>query len=720
MLTIGNEELRNLEEQVEKNKQDILYILEEEGTLNQFGIKVVGQEQTVDGLPAPTEYKGDYGDAYAIGATSPYTLYIYTRANGTHPLDYWFNIGQFPMPGPAGKDGAIGPQGPQGPQGQQGIQGATGATGAPGVQGPIGPQGQQGVQGIQGPKGDPGDSFKIVGILDNTSQLPTPTEAIRNQAYLIPDASEEGTYDLYVITGTTSLVWENAGHIESVQGPKGDTGAQGPTGPQGATGPAGPKGDPGTTDYSGLLNVPIICTDISGVDFTPEKGNIYYNTATEGALTPYGYIMPKGLYACVQWSLGNDSENKYVKLNKIPGSTGRWGIDPSKWITYTGGGWDLTRTDENPQSIATAEYTKRRVGCFKPLLNQEEYPTARFYCSSSGATNIRDVVGTDTRGKYRELWWSYANSDGATVVDKVKIYRDSSWAAREGDNGYNAVYIGFSGGTQYIYKDTYFGVNKFEQYCSLEKYSLDASTIETAYDCGIIYTASGDVYGVDSDWTYSIVSLKKPTTRIYIIKHQQESSFMPDPNYTDSSYYLNYRRTVEVDCRPDLLMPESGASLEDLNDLNMSVGDGVVTYDTTDGISVVTGGKLTYGSPAQEKSFTAEFKVPIVAGDGISIDANTDGDKVEIKTVAPVTVALPTEGAVSPCMVLDNSSKTHIMDLANAGGSGRFAFYFPIYSEGQLVIKNSPLTTTGIETISVVTELPAAPAAGTIYFVTEA
>ena len=43
MLTIGNEEFRNLEEQVEKNKSDILYMLEEEGTLNQFGIKVVGQ-----------------------------------------------------------------------------------------------------------------------------------------------------------------------------------------------------------------------------------------------------------------------------------------------------------------------------------------------------------------------------------------------------------------------------------------------------------------------------------------------------------------------------------------------------------------------------------------------------------------------------------------------------------------------------------------------------
>ena len=207
MLTIGNEELRNLEEQVEKNKSDILYMLEEEGVLNQFGIKVVGQELTVDALPAPAEYTGDFGDAYAIGATSPYTLYIYTRANGTHPNNYWFNIGRFPVPGPQGPDGATGPQGPEGKQGPQGLQGPQGKQGPQGIQGPVGPRGAQGVQGPQGPQGRPGQSFQIAGILNSTSLLPSPTQAIRNQAYLIPNTTQTGTYDLYIITGTTSLVW---------------------------------------------------------------------------------------------------------------------------------------------------------------------------------------------------------------------------------------------------------------------------------------------------------------------------------------------------------------------------------------------------------------------------------------------------------------------------------------------------------------------------------
>ena len=46
-----------------------------------------------------------------------------TRANGTHPEDYWFNIGEFPMPGPQGEEGPAGETGPQGPTGNDGTNG---------------------------------------------------------------------------------------------------------------------------------------------------------------------------------------------------------------------------------------------------------------------------------------------------------------------------------------------------------------------------------------------------------------------------------------------------------------------------------------------------------------------------------------------------------------------------------------------------------------------
>ena len=256
MLTIGNEELRNLEEQVEKNKDDILFILEQEGVLNQFGIKVVGQIANASGLPDPATYTGDFGDAYAVGTVTPYDLYIWTRANGTHPNDYWFNIGKFPVPGPAG---AAGPMGAvftptvsasgiiswtnnggltnpdsvniRGPKGEKGDS----------IIGPIGPQGERGpagesIVGPVGPRGErgpAGESFEVAAIIANTSLLPTPTEETRNLAYLV---GAEAPYDLYVITGTTNLYWSNAGQISAVPGEPGPQGIQGIPGKNGLDG----------------------------------------------------------------------------------------------------------------------------------------------------------------------------------------------------------------------------------------------------------------------------------------------------------------------------------------------------------------------------------------------------------------------------------------------------------------------------------------------------
>ena len=129
MLKFGNKEFRNLQEQVKKNMDDILFILQEEGVLNEFGIKVIGQEDSSASMPSVADYKENnpdwsYGDAYAIGTESPYTLYILTRANGTHANDYWFNIGRFPVPGPQGEQGPQGETGPQGPSGNDGANGA--------------------------------------------------------------------------------------------------------------------------------------------------------------------------------------------------------------------------------------------------------------------------------------------------------------------------------------------------------------------------------------------------------------------------------------------------------------------------------------------------------------------------------------------------------------------------------------------------------------------
>lgn len=246
MLTIGNNQYRNLEEQVLQNQADIKYILEEAGVLNEFGIKVVGVVENEYDLPDPTLYEGDFGDAYAVGTEAPYTLYVWTREVSGQTGSWWFNIGLFPAPSTV--------PGPVGPQGIQGIQGVRGSlwysqSGVPtnttnvnnndqavdGITGDIyqfvnnnwqktgnikGPQGIQGIQGIQGnigpvgpigpqgPEGPAGQSIQFIGTVDNINQLPTPSSLARNSAYLVGTSAP---YDIYLIIGDTTLEWINAG-----------------------------------------------------------------------------------------------------------------------------------------------------------------------------------------------------------------------------------------------------------------------------------------------------------------------------------------------------------------------------------------------------------------------------------------------------------------------------------------------------------------------------
>lgn len=252
MLTINGKEYRNLEEQVEKNKSDIEYIKNEQGVLNQFGIKVVGQYDNQSLLPSVDTYKQEnpnweYGDTFAIGTQPPYDLFVLTRANYI-PNDYWFDIGDFPLAGPQGPEGPQGPQGLQGPTGAQGIQGATGLQGIAGPQGPMGVQGPTGPRGETGPQGPSGEGFKIIGVLTSTSQLPTPSEENRNEGYLV---TIDGINHMYLVTGSDTLVWTDCGPIEGIQGPQGPVGPQGPSGPQGIQGIQGQTGAQGNQGPAG-------------------------------------------------------------------------------------------------------------------------------------------------------------------------------------------------------------------------------------------------------------------------------------------------------------------------------------------------------------------------------------------------------------------------------------------------------------------------------------
>lgn len=227
MLKFGNKEFRSLEEQV----QFLTEALRTGKLIDELGIKVLGVypnlQTALTAVPGPYYY----GDAFEVGTTKPYQLYIYTRKDGSEQIGEWIDFGPFPAPGPKGdkgdkgdagtpgRDGERGPIGNPGPQGIQGLKGDTGATG------PIGPKGPK------GDKGDVGPSMNIQATLASVDQLPTPTMELKNigAAYLIPHTTGSETHKhIWVIQGTTeaNLQWTDLG-ISGEQGPAGAPGQDG-------------------------------------------------------------------------------------------------------------------------------------------------------------------------------------------------------------------------------------------------------------------------------------------------------------------------------------------------------------------------------------------------------------------------------------------------------------------------------------------------------------
>ena len=233
-ITIGNIVLRNIQEQVAKNKADIAAFRNVENVLNQFGITVLGRVDEDTDIPEEKPGGGDYqyGDSWLVGTETPYDMYIWTRTDDPDVGEF-INIGPISMVGPEGPQGEPGPApiiyigtvttGEPGTNATATITGAdgvytinltiprgqTGATGATGGQGPAGPEGPAGQTGGQGPQGDPGQSFMIIGQISNTSQLPDPSTTPRNYAYVYSDGDPTTPDRLYYIVGAVgSEQWD--------------------------------------------------------------------------------------------------------------------------------------------------------------------------------------------------------------------------------------------------------------------------------------------------------------------------------------------------------------------------------------------------------------------------------------------------------------------------------------------------------------------------------
>lgn len=133
-LTYDNKTYRNLSEQVEYLSERLRQYTGD--PLPAFNLK--GKVALYTELPDVTTVEN--GTTYAVGIISPFRYW--SALNGA-----WVNLGQFPLPGPAGANGETGATGPAGETGPQG------ETGPKGDKGDAGPQGPQGIPGKDGKDG---------------------------------------------------------------------------------------------------------------------------------------------------------------------------------------------------------------------------------------------------------------------------------------------------------------------------------------------------------------------------------------------------------------------------------------------------------------------------------------------------------------------------------------------------------------------------------------
>ena len=129
-------------------------------------------------------------------------------------------------------------------------------------------------------------------------------------------------------------------------------------------------------------------------------------------------------------------------------------------------------------------------------------------------------------------------------------------------------------------------------------------------------------------------------------------------NGVDLSNYFTKEETRQEIAKSDITS---------ITSIDTVVGTPVVNYDTIDGVTVNANGQLIYGSTNEVHTFESEFNIPMIAGSGISIDANQTNDKVEITAVAEyITLNVPqteTQGTITnqELQELQNNENVQIM-----------------------------------------------------------
>lgn len=110
------------------------------------------------------------------------------------------------------------------------------------------------------------------------------------------------------------------------------------------------------------------------------------------------------------------------------------------------------------------------------------------------------------------------------------------------------------------------------------------------------------------------------------------SDLQPIATRDDYSNFTNgHKVKVEVDSsQKNVKFVDGGKDdgINSLTDVNLTLGDTTVQYNTTDGIQMTSTGRFTYAEG--NKDATIDLGIPIIGTDGIVIDKASDSEKIEV------------------------------------------------------------------------------------------
>ena len=245
-----------------RSEKLLMSILEHGGMGGGTSFGILGYYATADILiSSVTDPKT--GDAYGVGSSAPYEMYVYDGVNNT-----WVNNGTM-IQGPEGPEGPQGPQGLEGEQGPQGDPGTTytpiigtiqtvdniaGASASVVVDGttkkakfnfniPQGPTGSKGDSGEQGEKGEKGDTYTFE--IGNVITVDSFEQASANIS--LDETNKKAILNISLPRGMTGQ--------QGDKGDPGDPGIQGLRGEQGLQGPPGEQGPPGVQGEQGIQGI---------------------------------------------------------------------------------------------------------------------------------------------------------------------------------------------------------------------------------------------------------------------------------------------------------------------------------------------------------------------------------------------------------------------------------------------------------------------------------